>query len=248
MNSVSGRFVVAALFPMALGLASAVHPQDNPPANASATLFQNVRIFDGKGTSLSAPSNVLVKGNVIERISTEPVAADPSVTVIAGNGRTLMPGLIDAHWHAMLIRPDPVQAITGDAGYNNIAAGVEATDTLMRGFTTARDVGGPVFGLKSAIDSGVIAGPRIYPSGALVTVTSGHGDFRQLSELSRTIGGTLSRWLSLQPLPEELREGFPVGSVQRAKADEVWPGIARTYELAKKYKIKTAWGTDVLFS
>ena len=248
MNSVSGRFVVAALFPMALGLASAVHPQDNPPANASATLFQNVRIFDGKGTSLSAPSNVLVKGNVIERISTEPVAADPSVTVIAGNGRTLMPGLIDAHWHAMLIRPDPVQAITGDAGYNNIAAGVEATDTLTRGFTTARDVGGPVFGLKSAIDSGVIAGPRIYPSGALITVTSGHGDFRQLSELSRTIGGTLSRWLSLQPLPEELREGFPVGSVQQAKADEVWPGIARTYELAKKYKIKTAWGTDVLFS
>jgi imidazolonepropionase-like amidohydrolase len=55
-------------------------------------------------------------------------------------------------------------------------------------------------------------------------------------------------WLSLQPLPEDLRLGFPVGSVQRAKADEVWPGIARTYELAKKYNIKTAWGTDVLFS
>ena len=55
-------------------------------------------------------------------------------------------------------------------------------------------------------------------------------------------------WLSLQPLPEEMRTGLPVGSVQRAKAEEVWPGIARTYELAKKYKIKTAWGTDVLFS
>ena len=55
-------------------------------------------------------------------------------------------------------------------------------------------------------------------------------------------------WLSTQPLPEDLRLGFPVGSVQRAKADEVWPGITRTYELAKKYKIKTAWGTDVLFS
>ncbi|MGC1476383.1 MAG: hypothetical protein WA804_11090 [Terriglobales bacterium] len=55
-------------------------------------------------------------------------------------------------------------------------------------------------------------------------------------------------WLSLQPLPEELRQGFPPGSVRRAKADEVWPGIARTYELAKKYKIKTAWGSDVLFS
>jgi imidazolonepropionase-like amidohydrolase len=55
-------------------------------------------------------------------------------------------------------------------------------------------------------------------------------------------------WLSLQPLPDELRQGFPVGSVERAKADEVWPGIGRAYELAKKYKIKTAWGTDVLFS
>ena len=55
-------------------------------------------------------------------------------------------------------------------------------------------------------------------------------------------------WLTLQPIPEELVQGFPVGSVQRAKADEVWSGVARTYELAKKYKIKTAWGTDVLFS
>jgi imidazolonepropionase-like amidohydrolase len=55
-------------------------------------------------------------------------------------------------------------------------------------------------------------------------------------------------WLSVQPLPEALKLGFPMGSIQRAKAEEVWPGIAKTYELAKKYKIKTAWGTDVLFS
>jgi imidazolonepropionase-like amidohydrolase len=325
----------------------------------TVVVFQNVRVFDGKSGVLSGPSNVLVRGNKIERISTAPIPTDRSAKtqIIEGGGRTLMPGLIDAHWHAMLIRADPAQAITGDVGYNNILAGVEATDTLMRGFTTVRDVGGPVFGLKSAIDSGIIPGPRIFPSGAVITVTSGHGDFRQLSELPRTIG-TLSRmeqigasmvadspdevrlrvreqlmqgasqikltagggvsspfspldvstftqaelraaveaaenwdtyvtvhaftpaaiqrsiaagvkciehgflmdeatakliaekgvWLSTQPLPEELRQGFPVGSVQRAKADEVWPGIARTYELAKKYKIKTAWGTDVLFS
>jgi imidazolonepropionase-like amidohydrolase len=55
-------------------------------------------------------------------------------------------------------------------------------------------------------------------------------------------------WLSLQPLPEELRLGFPEGSVQRAKADEIFPHIGMAYEWAKKYKIKTAWGTDVLFS
>ena len=55
-------------------------------------------------------------------------------------------------------------------------------------------------------------------------------------------------WLSLQPLPEGLRLGFPEGSVQREGADQVFPGIGPTYELAKKYNIKTAWGTDVLFS
>src|SRR3984957_8325608 len=192
MNSVSRRLVVVALSLMALGLTSTAHPQDNPPTNAGATLFRNVRIFDGKGASLSAPSNVLVKGNVVERISTEPIAAEPGVIVIAGNGRTLMPGLIDAHWHAMFIRPTPAQMINGDVGYNNIEAGVEATATLMRGFTTVRDVGGPVFGLKRAIDEGVTAGPRVYPSGAFISQTSGHGDFRMLSELPRGVCGHLT--------------------------------------------------------
>jgi imidazolonepropionase-like amidohydrolase len=358
MKSMSLRIFVAALPLLDVALASAVRAQGDPPASGGTTLFQNVRIFDGKSSSLSAPSSVLIKGNIIERISTAPIAAEPGVTAIAGGGRTLMPGLIDAHWHAMLIRPTPAEAIAGDIGFNNLVAGAEATDTLMRGFTTVRDVGGPSFGLKRAIDLGIVPGPRIYPSGAMITITGGHGDFRQLSDLPRTIGGLLSRmeqiggtmvadspdevrlrtreqlmqgasqikltagggvsspfspidvstfteaelraaveaaenwgtyvtvhaftpaaiqravaagvkciehgflmdettakliaekgvWLSLQPLPEALRQGFPVGSVQRAKADEVWPGIAATYELAKKYKIKTAWGTDVLFS
>jgi imidazolonepropionase-like amidohydrolase len=358
MSSMSRRILIAVLSLLAVGLASAVRAQSGSPVSAGAILFQNVRVFDGRSASLSAPSSVLIKGNVIERISPVPISADPGVTVIAGGGRTLMPGLIDAHWHAMLVRPTPAEAIAGDTGFNNLVAGAEATDTLMRGFTTVRDVGGPTFGLKRAIDLGIVPGPRIYPSGAMITITGGHGDFRQLSDLPRTIGGLLSRmeqiggsmvadspdevrlrtreqlmqgasqikltagggvsspfspidastfteaelraaveaaenwgtyvtvhaftpaaiqraiaagvkciehgflmdettaklisekgvWLSLQPLPEELRKGFPVGSVQRAKADEVWPGIAATYELAKKYKIKTAWGTDVLFS
>src|SRR5690242_8984232 len=89
---------------LALVLASAAHAQGSPQTAARAILFQNVRIFDGKGSSLSAPSNVLVKGNIIERIAATPIAAEPGATVIAGNGRTLMPGLIDNHWHAMLIR------------------------------------------------------------------------------------------------------------------------------------------------
>lgn len=348
--------VLAMLLSIAAVPIPSVHAQEPVPAS-NTTLFQNVRIFDGSGSALSGPSNVLVRGNTIERISTGAIQAEPGTTVIDGGGRTLMPGLIDAHWHAMLIRGTPAQMMSDDVGYSNIVAADEATDTLMRGFTTVRDVGGPTFGLKRAIDEGLVDGPRIYPSGAMLTVTSGHGDFRQVSDLPRvpghlsrieeiggamivdspdemrmrareqlmkgasqvklTAGGGVSSpfspvdvstfteeelraateaasnwgtyvsahaftdeairrsidagakviehgflmteptaqliaqkgvWLSLQPLPEALREGFPVGSVQREGADEVWPGIDRTYQLAKKYHLKTAWGTDVLFS
>lgn len=329
-------------------------------AVAGPTLFQNVRIFDGTGRPLSAPSNVLVRGNRIERISSAPIEFEPTagVVVIDGGGRTLMPGLIDAHWHSLLARPSFSELLTVDLGYLNVLGAVEATATLMRGFTTVRDMGGPAFGLKRAIDEGVLPGPRIYPSGAMITVTSGHGDFRQSFEVPRTIGAPLSRgeqlgaamiadspdevtvrvreqllvgasqikltagggvasphspidvstfteaelraaveaagnwgtyvtvhaytpaaiqraiaagvqciehghlmdettarlmaekgvWLSMQPLPDELAEAFPPGSEQRAKAVEVFAGTPRTYALAKKYHIKTAWGTDVLFS
>ncbi|WP_229167764.1 metal-dependent hydrolase family protein [Bradyrhizobium altum] len=154
-------------------------------------LFRNVRIFDGKNSALSAPSNVLVRNHRIEKISAAAITVDAQV--IEGGERVLMPGLIDAHWHAMLVRPTPATAIAGDVGYNNLLAAAEATDTLMRGFTTVRDMGGPTFGLKRAIDEDLVVGPRIYPSGAIITITSGHGDFRQLSDLPRTIGGMLSR-------------------------------------------------------
>src|SRR5262250_283542 len=199
--------LAAALF---IALAAGSAAQHAPSAGAGATLFQKVRIFDGKSSDLSAPSNVLVRANRIERISTSPIAVDSGTRVIDGGGRTLMPGLIDAHWHAMLIRPTPADAIFGDVGYNNLVAGAEAKDTLMRGFTTVRDVGGPVFGLKHAIDDGTVVGPRIYPSGAVVTVTSGHGDFRQLTDLPRTIGGPLTRWeqiggMAIADSPDEVR-------------------------------------------
>jgi imidazolonepropionase-like amidohydrolase len=167
--------------------------EPGPSAPQSTVLFQNVRIFDGKSAALSAPSNVLVRGNLIDKISTDPIPVDnTNVTIIDGRGRTLMPGLIDVHWHAMLARPNPAVTLASDIGYLNLLAGAEATATLLRGFTTIRDMGGPVFGLKRSIDEGLLPGPRIYPSGAVITITGGHGDFRALSELPRTLG-TLSR-------------------------------------------------------
>ena len=228
----------------------------------------------------------------------------------------------------------------------------------MRGFTTVRDVGGPSFGLKRAIDEGVVAGPRIYPSGAIITVTSGHGDFRQALEVPRVLGAPLSRMEQIggsmvADSPDEVRlrvreqlmlgasqikltagggvaspnspldvvhlhraraarrrrsrrelghlrhraclhagvdpagdrrrrevhrarppdgrsdrqadrraghlaehaavsrrtgRRVSAGSQERAKAFEVFAGTDKTIALAKKHKLKTAWGTDILFS
>src|SRR5262249_11803637 len=120
----------------------------------TTVLFQNVRVFDGRNGTLSAPTNVLVRGNKIERITTADIPTDRSAgsTIVNGNGRTLMPGLSDMHWHAMLVRPTPVDILGSDIGYTNLLAGAEATATLMRGFTTIRDLGGPSFSLKRAID------------------------------------------------------------------------------------------------
>src|ERR1700726_2136832 len=161
---------------------------------SGATLFQNVRIFDGKSATLSAPSNVLVKDNIIARISVSPITIETNadVRVIAADGRVLMPGLIDAHWHAFMAATPQMLLMTADSSYLQLLAARQAEATLMRGFTTIRDLGGPVFGLKRAIDEGVVAGPRIYPSGAFISQTSGHGDFRFSFEVPRQLGGRLS--------------------------------------------------------
>ncbi|KRQ01445.1 hydrolase [Bradyrhizobium yuanmingense] len=163
-----------------------------PQERIAVTVFENVRIFDGKSQTLSVPSNVVIRGNIIERIVTAPIPTDRRVDarVIQGGGRVLMPGLSDMHWHAMMVRPTPAQMLSSDLGYTTLLASAEATATLMRGFTTVRDMGGPTFSLKRAIDEGLVPGPRIYPSGAVITVTGGHGDFRELWELPQSQGGT----------------------------------------------------------
>src|SRR5688572_25605910 len=97
------------------------------------TLLSNVRIFDSKSDQLTEPMNVLVRGNKIEKISAQPIATDrrADTVLIDGGGRTLMPGMIDNHWHAMLVRPTPAQMMEWDAGYANLVAGDEAKETLL---------------------------------------------------------------------------------------------------------------------
>lgn len=123
----------------------------------TATVFNNVRIYNGKSAQLSGTSHVLVRDNKIERISSAPIATDATTIAIDGGGRTLMPGLIDAHWHTIFARSSPASAMTSHPAYTYLAASAEARDTLLRGFTTVRDVGGPAFGLKQAIDEDLVS-------------------------------------------------------------------------------------------
>ncbi len=247
--------------------------------------------------------------------------------------------------------------LTSDIGFLNVAAVKAANDTLMRGFTSIRDLGGPVFGLKRGIDSGLVPGPRIWPAGAFISQTGGHGDFRLPNELpappysftyservgaaaiaddADTVrkrareqlalgasqiklmagGGVASDydpldvtqytvpelraaveaaenwgtyvtvhaytpravrqaieagvkcidhgqlldeatvrlmaekgiWWSLQPFLDDKPSPFPEGSANRAKQLEMFGGTDTAYALAKKHKVKTAWGTDTLFN
>ncbi|WP_395663513.1 amidohydrolase family protein [Aestuariivirga sp.] len=343
-------FILAACALLTAAAAAAQEPAE--------VLFRDVRVFDGTSEALTAPTSVLVRGNRIAAIGAEVLPTAQDATIVEGGGRTLMPGLIDAHWHTILVRPTPEEAIYGDLGFTTLLAGVEARATLMRGFTTVRDMGGPSFGLKQAIDLGIIEGPRIWPSGAIITVTSGHGDFRMASELPRDGSRPLSRmeqiggsmvadspdmvrqrvreqlmlgasqikltagggvasphspldvstftleelkaavdaagnwgsyvtvhaytpaavrrsidagvkviehahlidddtakymaekgvWLSTQPFLAEEGSPFRPGSIQYIKQQAVMKGTDVIYQLARKHGIKTAFGTDVLFS
>lgn len=161
----------------------------------AATLYENVRVFNGSAEKLTPPTNVLVVGNTIKTISSKPIEIPQGIvaTRIDGGGRTLMPGLIDAHAHLYLGVP---QALLFDPKTTSELLDEKAKDsakvTLMSGFTTVRDMAGPTFKLKSEIDQGKVIGPRIYPSGTMNTQTSGHGDFSEPEALPRSFGGPLS--------------------------------------------------------
>ncbi|WP_084637819.1 amidohydrolase family protein [Paracoccus sp. J55] len=140
-------------------------------------LLTNLRLFDGNTLSLRQGVEVLIEGDRIAALPA-PGQGPAEAERIDCGGRTVIPGLIDTHWHTTLVAVSQIAAMTQDIGFVHLMAGREAGNTLMRGFTTVRDVGGPAFGLQAAVDRGVVTGPRIFPAGAIISQTSGHGDFR----------------------------------------------------------------------
>lgn len=327
-------------------------------AQNSWILINNVQIFNGKDEN-TVSGNVLIVDNLISKISTGPIMTNKSgnTKIIDGKGKFLMPGLIDAHTHIMMESLNIMELLNNDIEFITVNAVKSAEKDLMQGFTTFRDLSGPSFGLQKAIDKGLMIGPRIYPSGAMISQTSGHGDFLSVNAVPRdatagldfterfnfgiladgadevlkrtreqlrlgatqiklAAGGGVSSnydpldvsefteaemkaavdaaenwgtyvtvhaytpraiqtalragvrcidhaqlideatakmvadkkaWLSLQPFIDEGKSSFAEGSPNRIKQQTMMKGTDIAYNFAKKYNIKTAFGTDCLF-
>ena len=203
-------------------------------APADELLFREVRVLDTARGILGPPTDVLVRGNSIAAIG-EGAQPSASARVIEGRGRTLMPGLIDAHWHSTFTALSQAALTAPDATPEVLVAAVaaESSRTLLRGFTSVRDVGGPIFELKAAIDAGKVAGPRIWPSGATISQTSGHGDMRQPHERSRRFFGKPS-------LAEEMGATFIADG-----RDEVLTAVRENLRMgASQIKLMAGGGTS----
>lgn len=228
---------VLVMLSFASGLMSAGAAGAQPPTAEAELLFRDVRVLDTKRGSLGPATDVLVRGNRIAAIGAgaEPAA---SATVIEGRGRTLMPGLIDAHWHSTFTALSQASLMAPDATPERLAAAVaaESERTLLRGFTSVRDVGGPVFELKAAIDAGTVRGPRIWPSGATISQTAGHGDMRQPHERSRRFFGKPS-------LAEEMGATFIADG-----RDEVLTAVRENLRMgASQIKLMAGGGTSSVY-
>jgi len=161
---------------------------------AEVTLFKNVNVFDGVNEALIENANVVVTDNLITAISTEPLAVAGG-RVIDGGGRTLMPGMIDVHWHTYYANIGVGQLLNNSDMSDVAIAGLLGNEqVLMRGFTTVRDIGGNPFAVKKAIDAGKFPGPRMLVSGPPLGQSGGHFDLMPYSDVPRQPSDSLSYW------------------------------------------------------
>ncbi|WP_106436036.1 metal-dependent hydrolase family protein [Streptomyces sp. PsTaAH-124] len=162
-------------------------PTGGDASSPRAVLFSGARVFDGRSDELTAPTSVLIVDGKIASVGGTEDVPSHALTIDA-DGRTLTPGFIDAHAHVML-QPTVPEMAGSDLAHHALYGASMAKLYLSRGYTTIRDTGGNTFSLKRAIDSGMNQGPRIYPSGPIISQTAGHGDFTPMSEPARLLGG-----------------------------------------------------------
>lgn len=148
--------------------------------DTNAVVFINVNVWDGTRDSLLRNAQVVIIGNHIHQVGSG-VTLPSGAKIIDGKGGTLMPGLSDVHVRLMYNMPVD-KLYDSPMPYVAARAVMSAGNFLQGGFTTVRDMGGPVFGIKEAIDEGICPGPRIYPAGAVISQTSGYRDMHNFSD------------------------------------------------------------------
>lgn len=162
-----------------------------------STIIRNVSVFDGWNPALTERADIIIEGNLVKEITSGVENTERFDVIIDGSGYTAMPGLADCHAHIGSVFP---LSDWGEKRPDEIAvrSTVFARDMVQRGFTTIRDAGGLVYGLKASIDNGFVPGPRIYPSHAYISQTCGHGDTRPSRAYRRLPDGSPSdpRWLN----------------------------------------------------
>ena len=142
-------------------------------------VFEGCRVFDGVSAEPRENASVVVEDGRIKEVADGAVSAPADAQRVACGGRTLMPGLIDAHFHALLVEIDvpAIEDIPASLLYQQARHSLEGA--LRRGFTTVRDAGGADLGLAMAVERGLIEGPRIFFAGKALSQTGGHGDMRK---------------------------------------------------------------------
>ncbi|MGA1286751.1 MAG: amidohydrolase family protein [Rubrivivax sp.] len=146
-------------------------------------VFQHADILDAASGTLLRDRFVRVEGDLIAEVSERPIEAPAGARVVDARGKVLMPGLIDCHVHVLASMLNAGRL----ARLPNVLTVLRAVPILrgmlMRGFTTVRDAAGADWSLAEAVRTGLVEGPRLFPSGRALSQTGGHGDFRERSDV-----------------------------------------------------------------
>lgn len=186
---------------------------------AETVVFQNATIFDGTGGEPYERGTLVVEGERIQAVGPMSQVSTPrDARVIELDGKTVMPGLIDAHAHMGFVEQnfsaDTENRHPGAVYAYSVARNIQ--DTLMHGFTTIRDAGGCDWSFKLAVERGMIEGPRMFVSNSFISQTGGHGDMRQRHERFEP-----RRYHPLMP-PPAICDGEP--EARRAARDQLRTG------------------------
>ena len=143
----------------------------------AATIFANAAVLDGTRKERREGYHVLVEDDRIKEVADRPITC-AGAEIIDVAGRTLMPGLIDAHVHVIAVDAALARLAEQPLTLTSLQAARVMEGMLARGFTSIRDAGGADGGLAEAVALGLVRGPRLFPSGQALSQTGGHGDLR----------------------------------------------------------------------